>query len=287
MFKNVADSLWALAIGLVVAYGLVCLYALVLGDRFLFASEPPTYRFSPETIVVPSRLGSSIALSYLPLDGAKYVILYSHGNREDIGFIRPRMELFRKHGFAVLSYDYPGFGISTGEKTEDGCFAAADAAYKYLTETLKIPSNRIILYGRSMGGGCTAYLASKHAVAGVVMHSTFVSAFRVQTGIRLLPWDRFDNLERIRHVRSPLLFIHGLSDETIPAWHTEMMLKVAQEKARVPTMSLLVPLALHNNVIEIARDDYWDVMDRFLELIRSHTATQVLPATQPLSHSPQ
>ena len=78
--KNVADSLLALAIGLIAAYALVCLYALTLGDHFLFASTPPSYRFSPEITLVTSRLGTSTALFYLPLENAKYTILYSHGN---------------------------------------------------------------------------------------------------------------------------------------------------------------------------------------------------------------
>ncbi len=265
ILKKVADSLMALILGLIGAYGLVCLYALTLGDYFLFASSPATYQKSTEIIHVRSRLGDDIPLIYLPAKkntSSRYTLLYSHGNLEDIGFIRPRLETFRAHGYNILSYDYPGFGIATGTRNEDACFAAAEAAYEYLTKTLNIPAERIIIYGRSMGSGPATYLASTVPSAGLILQSPFVSAFRVQTGIRLLPWDRFDNLSRIAAVRRPIFFVHGQADETIPPWHSEMLASAAKS----PTLFLKVPFALHNNVIEIARDEYWQELEKFIAL---------------------
>jgi len=267
IFKKVGDSLLALIIGLLGAYTLICLYAYALGDYFLFATQPPTYTLGGEYIGVESGAKNKIAMLFLKNSSARYTILYSHGNLEDIGFIRPRLELFRKHGFSVLSYDYPGFGASEGKKNEENCYDAAQTAYKYLTETLKVPPNRIILYGRSMGGGPNSYLAVKYPCAGVVMHSTFVSAFRVQTGIRILPWDRFENLGRIPEIKRPILFVHGLSDETIPVWHSRMMIAAA----KAPTMKLLVPYALHNNVMEMAQEAYWDVINSFLNTMEKQS----------------
>lgn len=309
ILKKVVENLWALVCGLIAAYGLVCLYAVVLGDYFLFATQPSTYTLAKDgkdnnIVLADSPMGNRIPVLYLkyqtpsssqgnkrfhdesPIDiedPAPYVILYSHGNLEDLGFVRPRLELFRKHGFSVLSYDYPGFGACPGAKNETSCFDAAEAAYKYLTQTQKIPPEKIIFYGRSMGGGPTAYLASKYKVAATVMHSTFVSAYRVQTGIRLIPWDRFENLKRVPHIKSPILFIHGLSDETIPVWHTRMMMESVRN---VPTMGLLVPYALHNNVIEMARDDYWTKLDEFVAAVAQFNivAAQIAAPT-PMPHS--
>ncbi len=263
ILKKMVDTLLALIIGLLAAYALVCLYAFFLGDYFLFATQPPTYTLGGDYKTILSAKGRQIPFIYLAAPNARYTILYSHGNLEDIGFIRPRLESYRKHGYNIMGYDYPGFGAANGNKGEQDVFDAADAAYNYLINTLHFAPSQILLYGRSMGGGPNAYLAAKHAVAGVVMHSTFVSAYRVQTGIKLLPWDRFDNLSRIPQIKSPLLFVHGLADETIPVWHTRMMMAAAKS----PTMSLMVPYALHNNVIEIAQDTYWETLQSFLSLI--------------------
>jgi pimeloyl-ACP methyl ester carboxylesterase len=267
ILKKVGESLLALIIGILTAYVFVCLYAFLWGDFFLFATRPPTYSFGGDYISIETAGKNKIALLFLENPTARYTILYSHGNLEDIGFIRPRMELFRRHGFSVLCYDYPGFGASEGKKNEENCYDAAKAAYDYLTQILKIQPSRIILYGRSMGGGPTAYLAEKYPCAGVVMHSTFVSAFRVQTGLKILSWDRFENLQRIPQIKRPMLFVHGLSDETIPVWHTRMMIACA----KAPTMKLLVPYALHNNVVEMAQENYWDVLRDFVALIEKQS----------------
>lgn len=267
------ESILWLILGLALAYGLVCAYAYWLGPRFLFARVAPTYKFSPEVTLVTSKLGHSIPLLYLPAAGApKAVILYSHGNMEDLGFIRPRLEAFQRQGYSIVAYDYPGFGIATGTPNEASINAAAEAVYNYLIKEQKIDPNEIIVYGRSLGGGPTAYLAANFPVGGVVMHSTFVSAFRVQTGIELLPWDYFGNLQLIPKMKGPIFFVHGLSDETIPAWHTEMMMEAATVAKR-PFTSLLVRYALHNNVIEIARDDFWTRMAEFVAMVKEAAKT--------------
>lgn len=277
VLKKVLESLFYLALCLLAAYLLVCLYALTMGDRFLFASERPFYELGSDYVQISSRLDHKITLLYLPNPSAQYTILYSHGNLEDVGFIRPRLELFRRQGYSVLGYDYPGFGRSTGDKSENSIYASAEAAYHYLTETLRVPPHKIILYGRSMGGGPTAYLAEHYSVGGVVLHSTFVSAYRVQTGIKLLPWDRFDNLSRIPHIKAPIFFIHGMSDETVPAWHSKMMI----ETAKAPLMSFMVPYALHNNVVEMARETYWDKLSKFVALVgEENVRTQKEPPAQ-------
>ena len=65
-------------------------------------------------------------------------------------------------GAGVLLFDYPGYGKSSGKPTEPGCYAAGDAAYKWLVEEKKIAANRIILCGESLGGGTAVELATKH-----------------------------------------------------------------------------------------------------------------------------
>lgn len=258
--KKVTDSLLFLALGLLGAYAVLCLYAVVMADHFIFANSPPTYRATREILTARSSMGADIPMIFLQAPNARATILYSHGNLEDLGFIRPRLETFRAQGYNVLSYDYPGFGIATGQRNEAACNAAAQAAYDTLTQTFKIPPGQIILYGRSMGSGPATHLALTNPAAGLVLQSPFVSAFRVQTGIKILPWDRFDNLAALRQIKLPVLLVHGLSDETIPAWHSQML----SQAAAGPVTTLYVPFALHNNVIEIAREEYWQTLARFV-----------------------
>ncbi len=55
----------------------------------------------------------------------------------------------------VFGYEFPGYGMSTGPDgpSEQGCYAAIDAAHRFLTQEYGIDSTRIVLYGRSLGTG--------------------------------------------------------------------------------------------------------------------------------------
>ena len=115
----------------------------------------------------------------------------------------------RALGFSVFAYDYHGYGTSGGKATEQNAYEDIDAAYNYLTQVLKVPPDRIIAHGRSLGGAVAIDLASRKPLGGLVVESSFVSAFRVVTGYRIFPFDKFRNADKIRQVRCPVLIIHG------------------------------------------------------------------------------
>lgn len=263
MFRKTVESLLALIFGLVAAYGLIAAYAYFFADEVIFAhNDSPRYELGGDYQTTTASDGNQIALLHLKNSSARYTVLYSHGILEDIGFLRPRLELFRDHGFSVVAYDYPGFGCSSGRPNEKSLEASADAAYEYLIKS-GVDPRTIIVYGRSLGSGPSVYLASRHTVGGVVLNGAFVSAFRVQTGVKILPWDHFDNLARMPFIKAPVFFVHGLADETVPAWHSRTL----QAAACVPTRALWVPYALHNNVLEVAREDFWKALDEFTQLV--------------------
>ena len=126
-----------------------------------------------------------------------------------------------------------------------------------------VPPSRIIIYGRSVGGGPSVDLARRKPVAGLVLESTFVSAFRVVTHISLYPFDKFPNLNKIKQVNCPLLIIHGTDDEVIPFWHGQELFAVAEQ----PKRFLQVEGARHNDVLWVAGEQYAEVLHEFVSLI--------------------
>jgi hypothetical protein len=110
-----------------------------------------------------------------------------------------------------------------------------------------VPSNCIIALGRLLGGGVTVDLASRRPLGGLIIESTFVTAFRVLTKIPLFPSDKFRNISKIKNVNCPVLVIHGEDDEVIPFWHGEKLFQQANE----PKLSLWVDGAGHNNFLKL------------------------------------
>ncbi len=247
----------------VLLYILATSYLALIGlalysDHLIFyPPRPSSYAPGPDLLQLRLRDGTPIAATYLRNDAAMFTLLYSHGNAEDLGTTRDALRYLEESGFSVFAYDYPGYGLSGGTANERGIYDAEDAAYDYLTEQLHVPPERIILYGRSLGAAPAIDLASKRRVAGLISDSAFTSAFRVLTRVRLLPWDKFDNLGRIGDVRCPVLFIQGASDTVVPPSHGHALFA----RANPPKYSYWIAGVDHNEVI--LAEHYLDTIQAF------------------------
>lgn len=197
-------------------------------------------------------------------------MLYSHGNAEDLGRIRQRLEHLRTLGVSVFAYDYRGYGTSQGKPSEQNAYQDIKAAYQYLITRLGISPSQIILYGRSLGSGTSVELASRESIAGLILESPFTSTFRVITRIAIVPFDRFDNLRKIAKVRCPVLFLHGTQDRLIPLHHSETLLR----QVRSPKQLVPIPRADHNDLLEIAGTQYDQRIQSFLQELKTPLVPQ-------------
>ncbi|MBI4409700.1 MAG: alpha/beta hydrolase [Gemmatimonadetes bacterium] len=232
-------------------------------ERALFQPPPATYRADQDIIHLSTADGVRLAALWLPNPGAAFTILYSHGNAEDLGWSRPALEELRELGFAVFAYDYRGYGLSEGRPSERGAYLDIEAAYQHVTRALGVPAERIIVHGLSLGGGPSVLLAATRPVAGLILESTFTTAFRVVTRVPLFPIDRFRNLQRLRRVHCPVLVIHGTDDEVIPFSHGPRLFAAAPE----PRRRLWVEGATHNDLRVVAGAAYERALVEFRDLL--------------------
>lgn len=232
-------SLLRLLRSAIAIYAILCLYILLIADSRIFLPPDATYQTLPQTVTLTSAPGINITGQYLPNPNASYTLLYSHGNAEDLGVIQPVLEHFNQLGFSVFAYDYRGYGTSQGKPTERGAYQDIRAAYRYLTETLKIPPSQIVLYGRSVGGGPSIDLATEMPIATLVTENTFISVLRVVTWIPLFPFDKFNNIGKIKKISAPVLIFHATLDRVITFIHGQKLYQAANSpKMLVPIEGL-------------------------------------------------
>jgi pimeloyl-ACP methyl ester carboxylesterase len=233
----------------------------------IFLPPPASYQDSAEVLKIAVTPTEKISALYQtnPQNNPQttYTILYIHGNATDLGGARPLMAQWVGLGFNAFAYDYRGYGTSDGHPSEQNAYQDAEAAYAYLTQTLKIPPSRIILYGRSVGSGSATELASRYPVAGLILESAFTSAFRVVVPFPILPFDKFANQAKLPKVRCPILVMHGRADEIVPFSHGQAL----YETATTPKLSLWVEGAGHNDFREVAGERYAQMLMDFQKLV--------------------
>jgi len=244
-----------------ISYGTVAVYAYGFSDRSILPAPPTSYETLPNLQFIPTSNHQTIATRYLKHPTASYTLLMSHGNGEDLGEIQETMERFRDLGLNVFAYDYRGYGKSQGSASVSNVYEDIEAAYRYLTQTLSVPADRILLYGRSVGGGPSTYLASRHPVAGMILESTFISTFRVIIPIQILPYEKFPNQYHLRQTHVPVLIIHGTDDRVIPYWHSQVL----YESIPGPKQLLTVEGADHNDVALVAGKNYNRTIEQWLQ----------------------
>ena len=96
-------------------------------------------------------------------------------------------------------------------------------------------------------------------MAGLIVEAPFVSAFRVLTRVRLLPWDKFPNGDKIARVGCPVLVIHGRRDTVVPFWHGQRIYALARQ----PKEAFWVDGAGHNDVAFVAGTEYFRKLQDF------------------------
>lgn len=216
-------------------------------DRLVFPAPTPTYSkdtFKKNLCWIPwneavspdriddERFAEGIPCMWLPAPRAAGVILFCHGNAEDLGmcfpFVRHMRDQFKMN---VLAVEYPGYGLlHSATASEASIKEVALTAFRFVLDELKVAYEQIILFGRSVGSGPTVYLASRFPVGGLVLVAAFASvreaAKSLVGGIVAHVLDeRFPNIALIGNVSCPTLFIHGEKDNLVPPSHSVALFK--------------------------------------------------------------
>jgi len=257
-------SWWCIARSLGWIYLALMLASWFLSDYLIFRPPHASYHAGGPYYRIPVTATESIGMLAITGAAPRYVLLYAHGNGEDLGpDLRNYLSEFCAHGLDVYAFDYRGYGISDGRPGTARACEDAEAAYQHLVRDRKIPPEQIILYGQLLGAALALDLAARHKTAGLIVESGFISAFRVKTVIPILPIDKFRNNCRMREVRCPVLVMHGMLDNVIPFWHGQELYRLAPK----PKLAFWPELAGHCDIRCRCEAEYWRRLQEFLRLV--------------------
>lgn len=253
---------------IVALYILVGLYLFLFQERLMFRARQLatdfTFRFEADFDELNLEMEDGAVLNALHFKrrDSKGLILYFHGNAGDLSRWGEIVLPFTDYGYEVLVVDYRGYGKSTGERSKENMLA--DAELIYAQAAALYPQERIIIYGRSLGGTFATHVASKFDPGALVLESPFYS---VQDVARRYAWMyplkpmlkfNFDNSGTINQVSCPITIIHGDEDGVVPI-SSGVKLKAQRNDIEFFT----IEGGGHNNLADYKK--YWEVIKKQLQ----------------------
>ncbi|QDT80932.1 Alpha/beta hydrolase family protein [Gimesia maris] len=267
---------WGLLFLLVGCASLGPLSPLVPVERALVYQPRPF----PESDSLPENLpfedawfeaadGTQLHGWYLGHPKPRAVALFCHGNAGNIVSRGETLKILQeRHGLAVMTFDYRGYGKSEGKPSERGILQDARAARARLASRAGVEETEIVLMGRSLGGAVAVDLAAQDGARGLVLASTFSSL--PDAAAHHMPWmfpnlnmtQRLNSAGKIGNYSGPLLQSHGDKDLLIPIELGRKLFDAAGE----PKQFFVLPGAGHNDP---QTEEYRRVFDEFIASLPS------------------
>jgi len=249
-------------------------------ENFFVFFPQRTFDFAPESFGLAyedsyftTEDGKTLHGWFFPGEKAQPVILHFHGNAGNISHRLDLAQMFLRKGLSTFLFDYRGFGKSEGRPNEEGLYRDGMAAYEYLVQKKGIVPGNIVLHGHSIGAAVAVEVALKRSIRSMILESAFTSTKDMAKTIALfalvspvLPAN-YNNLEKIRRVPVPKLFVHGDRDEIVPFSMGQKLFEAAAD----PKFFYPVKGGGHNDVFIVGGEKYFEV---FAEFARSARITK-------------
>ena len=231
-----------------IAYAVISVALYYLQDFMLFKPEklPKDFQFYYENqdtkeYNIETRDGAIInGLRFMPKGESQGVVLYLKGNSQSIkGWGKFAVD-FTRHNYNVIMVDYRGFGKSTGRRSQKNIKRDLQVVYNKIKE--QTTEDRIILYGRSLGSGFAAKLASTNNPKMLILESPYYSLTKVTARyapfmpLSLLMKYPLPTYKWLKYVQCPIHILHGTHDKLIPYKTSVKLSQIKPKLTRLHTV---------------------------------------------------
>lgn len=241
---------------LVGVYVFLCAVFFFFQDFFFFRPEvlphgfTYKYPFDFEEQTFEMEDGGRINAIHFKVPNSRGVIYYLKGNSRSIKGWGKFAKDFVSNGYDFFMMDYRGFGKSRGKRTEFTLYNDAQTLYKWLLK--HYPEEQIVIYGRSMGSGIAARIASWNRPMMLILDSPYysfyhqVSRYGFILPLRWLLRYQIRTDQFFRNIEVPIFLIHGTKDRLIPFEHSQRLQQIR------PQLTQLFPIegGGHNDLPE-------------------------------------
>jgi fermentation-respiration switch protein FrsA (DUF1100 family) len=266
---------------------IIILGVIIFKIYFIFLEQKSLYHPYKEIPETPANLGSTYEETnfktadgkllngwFVPAKDAKTTVLYCHGNAGNIYNRLHKVKFFHEMGVNFFIFDYRDYGKSIGKPSEQGLYKDAQAVYDYIVSRGDVDKNKIVVYGKSLGGPVAADLCLHREITTLILEGSFVSVvLRAQKLYPFLPMkflitQKYDAMAKVKDIHIPKLIAYARQDEVISFRHGEVLFNAAADPKQFLSFD-----GSHNDDVYTTSIAYKDFLLNFikLSLIQAHT----------------
>jgi len=260
---NPFNALMVLVIAGVVFFAI---YARQTAHEFLFRPPVVSYERDSSFEYVVAEDGVELNVFWEAAGRDAWTVLYLCGSEEDLSMAMPKLRNYQLKGYNVASFEYRGYGFTDGTPNESNLYEDAGLVHDYLLREKGVNESRLVLHGRSVGGGVATELATIRDPARLILESTFTSVYENLLSLKWIPGDMFENENKASKVDCPVLLIHGEADSIVDVANS-IALQGSFGGSKVSFLS--VPEAGHRNVERVGGLAYWTAIEQFVRAPKS------------------
>ena len=252
------------------AYLGICIYMYCEQEKLLFHPHrlaadfqyPFKGKFKEFNLTIDQNCQVNV-LQFFADTPTKGVVVYFHGNGEELDYSGTKAPTFTQRGYDCLMVDYPTYGKSTGKLSEENLFKTGKALMAVAKQ--QYPSDRIVVYGRSLGTGIAAHTARDAAwFKALILEAPYYSITDVAQRqypflpVALLNRYPLSTYQYLKDLQHPTYVIHGTADDLIPIESPQKFLKLGLKQLHFIT----IQDAKHGNLADFK--EYNQVVDEVL-----------------------
>ncbi len=162
--------------------------------------------------------------------------VFFHGNAELMDHQHAIIDLYHSLGVSVLMVEYRGYGHSEGTPSESHIVADTLEVLEQVLQRDDVAKDKLVLHGRSIGGGMAAQVALKTKSTAMIVESTFTSVSGMAMRFGVPPFivtSPLKSEDAFKQLSLPTLIMHGRRDSIVSGSHAARLAAAAKDSTVV------------------------------------------------------
>jgi len=240
----------ALFVSAVMLGGCASTSALFFYPQKIWISTPEDFQLDYDDVMLKAHDGTTLHSWWIPAQGdiadSGTMVLYLHGNAENISSHSRGIYWLAESGISVLALDYRGFGASEGHPVMPDILQDIEAAAAWMRE--QYPDRRLVVLGQSIGAALSIDFVARaqdryriDALFAEAPFTGFPAVARSALSHNILGWivwpftvlvpDDWDPEDGVGKIHIPVMIMSSPDDQVVPHNQSKKLYEILTQRS--------------------------------------------------------